>query len=448
MRVSVVARAVIALLLCLTVPSLAQSAVSGSCEALAASPFDPVTPTGTGIDADSIDIPAALAACRAASSAPQASPHDHYLLGRVLEQSEDYAAALVEYGIAAEGGVSIAMNALGAMYEFGYGVPVDAEQAVALYQQAYDLDGLPVAAGNLGYVNAYGIGIAQDYTEGLKYFLIASDGGVGWAANEVGLIYEYGNGVDVDLAKAADFYKLAYKNGEPVGASNLGTFYEDGRGVDEDEVEAVRLYNLAADAGNGYGLVNLGRMYHDGRGGLQQSGPKAIELYIQGAEAGQLSGWSFAGSVYSAGVLVPRDMVKARELMQKSVDSGDTVAAAGGNNALAWSYVLENTKLDEATALVNKAIEGDPGYGGYHDTLAWILHLQGDDAAALPHMEEAISLLPSDPYLQAHAGDIYAALGQTEKARTAYQAALDLAPAVVLDTTVDITAIAAWLAAN
>jgi TPR repeat protein len=446
MRVQILGLAFASLLMA-TVPSLAQDN-GASCEALAASPLDPATAAGTGIERDDLDVDTALPACQAAAMAADATPHDHYLYGRVLQVSGDFNGALAQYGIAAEGGLSMAINSLGEMYEYGDGVTADNAQALAFYEQAYEIDRLPVAAMNLGYFSAYGVMGEPDYEKAVAYLTVASDGGIGWATNELGIMYDHGRGVEQDLAKAADYYKTAYKNGDAYGAANLGYLYETGRGVEQNEVEAVRLYEIAVAGGSSNAMVNLGVMYEEGRGGLEQSGERAIELALQGAEAGDPMGWSNAGSIYSHGTLVPQDLTKARELMQKAADSDSTRAQGAGYNGLAWSYVLEGTNYKQALSLAKKAVAAEPEIANYMDTLGWLMHLQGNDAGALPHFEEALALSPEDPSIQAHAGDVYAALGQTENARKAYEAFVELAPAIIADPTIDIEAAKAWLAAN
>lgn len=63
-----------------------------------------------------------------------------------------------------------------------------------------------------------------------------------------------------------------------------------------------------------------------------------------------------------------------------------------------------------------------------HDALAWALYRDGKAAAALPHIVEAIRFKTSDARLYFHAGMIYAAIGQNDKARASLKQALAINP--------------------
>lgn len=65
----------------------------------------------------------------------------------------------------------------------------------------------------------------------------------------------------------------------------------------------------------------------------------------------------------------------------------------------------------------------------FQDTLGWIAHLRGDDAAALALLGPAADALPGNAGVQFHAAEVARALGQAEAARARYAAALAAAEA-------------------
>jgi tetratricopeptide (TPR) repeat protein len=62
------------------------------------------------------------------------------------------------------------------------------------------------------------------------------------------------------------------------------------------------------------------------------------------------------------------------------------------------------------------------------DALAWALHRAGRDAEALPHVQDALRLGTVDALLHYHAAEIFAATGDTARARTEVQGALATNP--------------------
>ncbi len=99
---------------------------------------------------------------------------------------------------------------------------------------------------------------------------------------------------------------------------------------------------------------------------------------------------------------------------------------AAALNLQAYSWALRNTRLDEASEYIARALAEVPQDVSFQDTQAWIFYLQGKYAPALdlikaiPH-----EVLEANPEMAYHAGMIYAAAGQEELARTYLQLAAD-----------------------
>lgn len=79
-----------------------------------------------------------------------------------------------------------------------------------------------------------------------------------------------------------------------------------------------------------------------------------------------------------------------------------------------YGYMLaqRGMKLDQATAMLQKAVQFDPQNGAYLDSLAWAYYKQGQYALAEDTERKAALRLPSDASILAHLGEIYAHNGK------------------------------------
>lgn len=96
-------------------------------------------------------------------------------------------------------------------------------------------------------------------------------------------------------------------------------------------------------------------------------------------------------------------------------------------NALGYLYVEWSKNLDQAEGVIKKAIELDPNNGAYLDSLGWLYFKKGAFKQALELLEKASALL-ADPVIYDHLGDAYLQMGDSVKAKDAWQLALKLDP--------------------
>lgn len=101
---------------------------------------------------------------------------------------------------------------------------------------------------------------------------------------------------------------------------------------------------------------------------------------------------------------------------------------AASLNYLGYSFVDRGIRLDEAAALIRRALAEEPDNGSYRDSLGWLFFKQGDTAAAERELSAAARSYP-DPVIIGHLGDVYAVLGRQEEAWNAYRESLARAPA-------------------
>ncbi len=97
-------------------------------------------------------------------------------------------------------------------------------------------------------------------------------------------------------------------------------------------------------------------------------------------------------------------------------------------NYLGYSLIDRGEKLDEAMTLIEKAVSLQPESGYIVDSLAWGLFKLGQYETAIPHMEKAAELMPVDPIVTDHLGDLYWAVGRQLEAKFQWRRALSFDP--------------------
>lgn len=115
----------------------------------------------------------------------------------------------------------------------------------------------------------------------------------------------------------------------------------------------------------------------------------------------------------------------ALEERQKHIDAAEVqfrqALALEPNNALTLNYLGymladHGLKLNEALALVEHAVKLEPENGAYLDSLGWVRYKLGQYALAEQALEKAIVMMPKDPTVRDHLGEVYASTGHLQKA--------------------------------
>ncbi|MEQ9518133.1 MAG: tetratricopeptide repeat protein [Parvibaculum sp.] len=97
-------------------------------------------------------------------------------------------------------------------------------------------------------------------------------------------------------------------------------------------------------------------------------------------------------------------------------------------NYLGYSWVEQGTNLDEAMAMIQKAVDLRPDDGFIVDSLGWAYYRLGQFEAAVTHLERAVELQPEDPTINDHLGDAFWRVGRKIEARFQWLHALELDP--------------------
>jgi tetratricopeptide (TPR) repeat protein len=117
---------------------------------------------------------------------------------------------------------------------------------------------------------------------------------------------------------------------------------------------------------------------------------------------------------------------KAAEALKKSIEV-DPVNASRACNYLGYMWADRNENLDEAEALIRRAVESDPENGAYLDSLGWVYFKKGLHEQALKELLRAEeSLKAGDATVFDHIGDACEKLGRTADALAYWRKALQL----------------------
>jgi tetratricopeptide (TPR) repeat protein len=107
-----------------------------------------------------------------------------------------------------------------------------------------------------------------------------------------------------------------------------------------------------------------------------------------------------------------------RQVLARSPEHGPTL------NYLGYTLVERGGRLDEAVALLKRAVALDPFNGAYLDSLGWAYFKLGQLDLAEPNLRAAAEQLPGDSVVQDHWGDLLAKRGRHADAVEAWRRAL------------------------
>jgi tetratricopeptide (TPR) repeat protein len=108
-----------------------------------------------------------------------------------------------------------------------------------------------------------------------------------------------------------------------------------------------------------------------------------------------------------------------RQILAKNPEHGPTL------NYLGYTLIDRGGRLDEAVALLKRAVALDPHNGAYLDSLGWAYFKKNQLDLAEPNLRAAAGQLPRDSVVQDHWGDLLAKRGQYADAVEAWRRALN-----------------------
>ena len=119
---------------------------------------------------------------------------------------------------------------------------------------------------------------------------------------------------------------------------------------------------------------------------------------------------------------------KAADLLRKSI-ALDPANSAEAYNYIGYMWADHNMHLDEAEAMIKRALESEPNNASYLDSLGWVEFRNGKFDQALSDLLRAAKTVErDDPVVFEHIGDTYLKLNRVREALDAWQKALALDP--------------------
>ena len=122
------------------------------------------------------------------------------------------------------------------------------------------------------------------------------------------------------------------------------------------------------------------------------------------------------------------DVTQAETYLRKAIDLSANDELPDAYNALGYLYAEQGIKLDEAAALVRRALKSVPTSGAYLDSLGLIYLKQGKLNEAIETLEQAIEYLPDTSEILLHLADAYLEKGLKDKALKTLEDAARLEP--------------------
>lgn len=186
----------------------------------------------------------------------------------------------------------------------------DFENAVAQFRRAAEV-GHPEAAYNLAAMYDYGRGVARDYAESRRWYVIAAEAGSAPAMYNVGGLYYFGLAGPCDPVQAASWYHRAAERGNSDAKFSLGVLSEQGNGLPRDFDAAVRWYESAARDGAPDAHLQLGRLVLNGSFGPQDYA-RARRHFQDAARLGHPDAFIAIAEMYERGLGGPVDLTAAQ----------------------------------------------------------------------------------------------------------------------------------------
>jgi tetratricopeptide (TPR) repeat protein len=215
---------------------------------------------------------------------------------------------------------------------------------------------------------------------------------------------------DVALEQDRTAEALALLTGED-GAKRLEVLVRAGRGA-EAEAELARLAEPASEET----LLPAIEAFHRAKSFAPTVAPLE-RLVAARPEAATLR------FLLSAAYERSGQMGRSVETLEKLIELDPKFHPA--LNYLGYLWIDRGEKLEEAIALVERALALDPANGAYRDSLGWGYFRQGRYEDARRELEHASHLF-ADATIFEHLGDAHRALGELDRARLAYQRAREL----------------------
>ena len=188
-------------------------------------------------------------------------------------------------------------------------------------------------------------------------------------------------------------------------------------GQTDDAVKILRA-QLHGDTNDRETYLNIAQVYERGRRYKEaEEAARAAEV-LPGQPRENEMVWFLLGAIY-----------ERQKFFDRAEEQFKKVLAVNPKNAPVlnyYGYMLGDLgiRLDEAEALVQKALKEDPYNGAYLDSLGWIYFKENKLGASETTLRKAVERERHDATIHSHLGDLYAKLGRGDLAATEWEKSL------------------------
>ena len=221
-----------------------------------------------------------------------------------------------------------------------------------------------------------------------------------------------------NLPKALQTGKEAlakYPSDPGLRTSNALLLGENGQ---TDEAVKILRSQLTKSEGDRDIYLNIAQVYERGRRYQEAEAAALTAEAIPGQPRDNEMVWFLLGAIYERQKFFDRAEVEFKKTLDVNPKNGPVLNYYG--------YMLGDLgiRLDEAEALVQRALKEEPNSGAYLDSLGWIYFRENKLAKAEATLLKAVARESHDATIRSHLGDVYAKSGRMDLAATEWEKSL------------------------
>jgi tetratricopeptide (TPR) repeat protein len=189
-------------------------------------------------------------------------------------------------------------------------------------------------------------------------------------------------------------------------------------GQTEEAVKILRA-QLRGHEGDRETYLNIAQVYERGRRYKEAEEAAHAAEVLPGQPRDNEMVWFLLGAIY-----------ERQKFFDKAEEQFKKVLAVDPKNAPVlnyYGYMLGDLgiRLDEAEALLQRALQEEPYNGAYLDSLGWIYFKQGNYVASEATLRKALERESHDATIHSHLGDLYAKTGRNDLAAAEWEKSLN-----------------------
>ena len=221
-----------------------------------------------------------------------------------------------------------------------------------------------------------------------------------------------------NLPKALQTGKEAlakYPSDPGLRTSNALLLGENGQ---TDEAVKILRSQLTKTEGDRDIYLNIAQVYERGRRYKEAEAAALTAEAIPGQPRDNEMVWFLLGAIYERQKFYDRAEVEFKKALAVDPKNAPVLNYYG--------YMLGDLgiRLDEAEALVQRALKEEPNSGAYLDSLGWIYFRENKLAKAESTLLKAVARESHDATIRSHLGDVYAKSGRMDLAATEWEKSL------------------------